>query len=174
MDAVGKFATSVAIVMSVVDVVLDIIDIVDIVEQSKKMCDELNTTIRANYKSYFNGIKDASKQYNAAIHGPVVTIESVTFPNVFLRIDGAEVTSFLEKGGGTVNSQYGTHEAEKFKISKSSDGYYTIESVKFPNVFLRMDGEEVTSFLEKGGGIVNCQYGAQAWERYKIKGFSLV
>jgi len=70
MDAVGKFATAVAVVMSVVDVVLDIIDIVDVVEQCNKMCDALNTTIKENYKSYFNGIKTSSKQYKAAIKAP--------------------------------------------------------------------------------------------------------
>lgn len=70
MDAVGKFAAGVAIVMSVVDVVLDIIDIVDVVEQCKKMCDELDTTIKSSYKSYFNGIKAASKQYREAIGAP--------------------------------------------------------------------------------------------------------
>jgi hypothetical protein len=70
MDAVGKFAAGVAIVMSVVDVVLNIIDIVDVVEQCKKMCDELNTTIKTSYKSYFNGIKTAAQQYRAAIGAP--------------------------------------------------------------------------------------------------------
>jgi hypothetical protein len=67
MDAVGKFVTVVAVVMSVVDVVLNIIDIVDVVQQCDKMCDELNSTIKDSYKTYFNGIKTASQQYKAAI-----------------------------------------------------------------------------------------------------------
>ncbi|WP_143478299.1 hypothetical protein [Pseudobacteriovorax antillogorgiicola] len=67
MDAVGKFVTVVAVVMSVVDVVFNILDIVDVVKQCEKMCDELNGTIKSSYKSYFDGIKEASKQYNAAI-----------------------------------------------------------------------------------------------------------
>jgi hypothetical protein len=67
MDAVGKFVTVVAVVMSVVDIVLNIIDIVDVVQQCDKMCDELNSTIKDSYKTYFNGIKTASQQYKAAI-----------------------------------------------------------------------------------------------------------
>ncbi|GAB1320994.1 hypothetical protein MFIFM68171_11204 [Madurella fahalii] len=67
MDAVGKFVAVVAVVMSVVDTVLEIIDIVDVVEQTKKMCDELNGSIKTSYKAYFNGIKTSSAAYNAAI-----------------------------------------------------------------------------------------------------------
>ena len=96
------------------------------------------------------------------------TIESVQFPNVFLRMDGNGVTSTTGPGGGTVNCQYGAFAWEKFKIAKLSDGYYTIESVQFPNVFLRMDGNGVTSTTGPGGGTVNCQYGAFAWEKYRI------
>lgn len=70
MDAVGKFMTAVAVVMSVVDVVLDIIDIVNVVEQCNRICDELNSTIKNSYKSYFNGIKTAAQQYKAAITPP--------------------------------------------------------------------------------------------------------
>ena len=67
LDAVGKFVTVVAVILSVVDTVLEIIDIVDVVEQCKKMCDELNGSIKDSYKSYFNGIKSASQDYNKAI-----------------------------------------------------------------------------------------------------------
>ncbi len=76
MDAVGKFVAVVAVVMSVVDAVLDIIGIVDVVEQCKKMCDELNTAIKESYKSYFNGIKTAAKQYKAAIAAPTQSAEN--------------------------------------------------------------------------------------------------
>ncbi|RJT36283.1 hypothetical protein [Rahnella woolbedingensis] len=70
MDAVGKFAAVVTVVMSVVDVVLNIIDIVDVVAQCKKMCDQLNGPIKASYKTYFNGIKTAAQQYREAIGAP--------------------------------------------------------------------------------------------------------
>ena len=67
MDAVGKFAVGVAVVMSVVDAVMSVIDIVDIVEQTKKMVNKLNDDIKPDYKEFFNGIKDSAKAYNAAI-----------------------------------------------------------------------------------------------------------
>ncbi|KAF7537317.1 hypothetical protein G7054_g3845 [Neopestalotiopsis clavispora] len=68
LDAVGKFVTVVAVVMSVVDVVLDIIDIKDIVQQTNQMVDSLNGSIKQSYLDYFNGIKDSSNAYNAAIN----------------------------------------------------------------------------------------------------------
>ncbi|MBB6005279.1 hypothetical protein [Arcicella rosea] len=67
MDAVGKFVTVVAVVISVVDIIFNILDIVNVVEQCNKMCDELQGPIKQSYLDYFNGIKEASKQYKAAI-----------------------------------------------------------------------------------------------------------
>ncbi|KAK3292834.1 uncharacterized protein B0H64DRAFT_402902 [Chaetomium fimeti] len=67
MGAVGKMIAVVAIAMSVVDTVLNIIDIVDVVEQTKKMCDELDGSIKASYKAYFKGIMEASQKYNDAM-----------------------------------------------------------------------------------------------------------
>ena len=69
MDAYGKFAAGVAIILSVVDVILKILDIKSIVEQSKKMVDELNQKIKPDYKEFFRGIRDAAKAYNDAISG---------------------------------------------------------------------------------------------------------
>ncbi len=71
MDVVGKFATCIAIVMTVVDIILQIIDMVNIIEQCNKMTDELNNTIRQNYLNFFDGIKDASQKYKQAISPPV-------------------------------------------------------------------------------------------------------
>jgi cellobiose-specific phosphotransferase system component IIB len=70
MDAVGKFTATLVVIMSVVDVVLNIIDIVDVVEQCNKMCDQLDSTIKRSYKSYFNGIKTSAKEYKDAISPP--------------------------------------------------------------------------------------------------------
>lgn len=67
LDAVGKFFTAAAVVMSVIDIVLQVIDIVDVVKQSGEMVDQLNGPIKDHYKTYFNGIRDAAKAYNAAI-----------------------------------------------------------------------------------------------------------
>ena len=78
MNAFGKFVTVVAVVMSVVDIVFNILDIVDVVSQCNKMCDELRGPIKQSYLDYFNGIKEASKQYKAAI----TPVSWVKKPNV--------------------------------------------------------------------------------------------
>lgn len=46
--------------------------------------------------------------------------------------------------------------------------YFTISSVQFPNVYLRMDGSSTTGFEPGGSGTVNCQFTAHSWERFKI------
>ena len=67
MDAVGKFAAAVVIASSIIDIVFNVFDIVDVVKQCDQMCHELRTSIKDNYKSYFNGIKEASQQYKRAV-----------------------------------------------------------------------------------------------------------
>jgi phospholipase C len=95
-------------------------------------------------------------------------IESVQFPNVFLRLDGTGLTAPSDIGGGTANCQYGSFAQERFYIVKLSDGTYTINSKTYPNIYLRMDGSTVTAPLNNGGGVVNCQYNASAQERFYI------
>jgi hypothetical protein len=72
IDALGKVAGAIMIIAGVVDIVLDVYDIVEVVKQCKALCDELNTTVKSGYKSYYNGIKEASKQYRAAIATPAI------------------------------------------------------------------------------------------------------
>ncbi|MEU1203697.1 papain-like cysteine protease family protein [Nocardia sp. NPDC005825] len=90
-------------------------------------------------------------------------LESATFPNVFLRMDGSGVTSQTGSGGGTVNCQYSTGGPgpyEKFHLSPQSDGSFSFESIGFPKVYLRLNGTGVTAFNGSGGGVVNCQFAA--------------
>jgi len=95
-------------------------------------------------------------------------IESAQFPNVYLRMHAPTLTAPLDNGGGVANAQYGSYAQEKFYVVKQSDGSYTINSVAFSNIFLRMDASAVTAPLDNGGGIVNCQYGASTYERFYI------
>jgi Papain-like cysteine protease AvrRpt2 len=97
------------------------------------------------------------------------SIESVHFPNVFLRMNGAGVTSQTSNGGGSVNCQFIAGDFEKFKLRAQADGSYSIESVHFPNVFLRMQGSGVTALNSNGGGTVNCQYNANGGSHEKFK-----
>ena len=95
-----------------------------------------------------------------------VSIASDAFPGVFLRLDGRLVTSFLPNGGGVVNGQFGTFAWEKFCVRQNANGTVSFESVAFPRVFLHLDGRGITGFLSAGGGIVNAQLGAFAWEQF--------
>ena len=102
-------------------------------------------------------------------------IASTAFPNVYLRMDGTGVTQPTGPGGGTVNCQYTAMSWEKFELvlqkdpNGRNDGTFSIKSTVFPNVFLRMDGNGVTQPTGPGGGTVNCQYTAMAWECYRLQ-----
>jgi hypothetical protein len=97
-----------------------------------------------------------------------VTLGSKAFPNVFLRMDGNGVTQPVGTGGGTVNCQYTAGPWEKFVLTRQASGAYTVGSMAFPNVFLRMDGNGVIQPVGPGGGTVNCQYTAGPWEQYAV------
>ncbi|MFC0097688.1 hypothetical protein ACFFKH_09120 [Micromonospora marina] len=88
-----------------------------------------------------------------------ITIESTAFPEVFLRMDGTGVPTNMA-GGGTVNCNFQAGDKEKFKLRPQANGTFSIESIAFPNVFLRLVGSGVTSPTDGGGGLVNCQINA--------------
>lgn len=70
MDVVGKTAAVGFIAASVIQGIFDIWDILKVIEQCKAMCDKINNPkdgFRTQYMQYFNGIKEASKQYQEAI-----------------------------------------------------------------------------------------------------------
>ena len=97
----------------------------------------------------------------------IVTIESLDYQGVFLRMDGRGILVPLGDGGGTVNCQYGAYGWEQFRVHDQGDGTVAIESAEFPNVFLRMDGRDTQA--HGGPGTVNCQYGAYAWEKFRLQ-----
>lgn len=96
------------------------------------------------------------------------TIESFGFPGVFVRMDGTGVTSQTTNGGGAVNCQANPGNYGKFKFRLQADGSYSVESVAFPNVFLRV-GSGMTAFNGNGGGSVNCQFNANGGSNEKFK-----
>jgi hypothetical protein len=100
--------------------------------------------------------------------GTIVSIASAQFPNVVLRMDGSGVTPSTGSGG-VVNCQFGVGAWEKFRLEPQSDGTTAIASVQFPDVYLRMDGSGVTKFSAPGGGIVNCQFNAGPWEKFRLE-----
>ena len=107
------------------------------------------------------------------------SLRSVEFPNVYLGCDGTRVTHWQGPGGGTVNCQYKPPSPwESFYIypvemapSLAPQTTYkvVIESVKFRQVFIRMDSKGMHSFIYTGGGEVNCQFTASSWESYFLR-----
>jgi len=95
---------------------------------------------------------------------------SLSFPGVYLRLDGRGLTEPQEHGGGVVSCHMGVGPLEKFWIMDVPDGSGTvIESSAFKGVFLRMDGANVKIFDKMGGGKVNAQYSAGDHERFVLE-----
>jgi hypothetical protein len=142
---------------------------------------EFNVYLRMNGRDVTKAGVDGSGivncQYNIApwelfeISAPdidsAVTIASVSFPNVYLRMDGRAITQFDADGGGTVNCQYGAGPWEKFRFEEQPDGTLLIGSVAFAGAYLRIDGRGVDE-AEPHGGTVNCQYGPGPWEKVRL------
>jgi hypothetical protein len=99
-------------------------------------------------------------------------IRSVNFPNAFLRLDGSGVTASQGAGVGTVNCQYyssGTYpnsqaDFEVFEVlnllesAPAIKDIQSLKSIAFPQVFLRIDGSNVTQYQGGGSGTVNGQF----------------
>lgn len=96
-----------------------------------------------------------------------IALESLAAPNRFLRMDGSTMTAGADNGGGVVNCAYGGAGLyEKFNARDQADGSVALESVHFPNRFLRMDGRNVTAAASPGG-TVNCAFGgAGPYEKF--------
>ena len=86
-----------------------------------------------------------------------------------MSLSFAGVTANSGTGGGYVNCQYTAGDFEKVRLRAQADGSFSIESVAFPNVFMRMDGTGVTSQTTNGGGSVNCQFNANGGIHEKFK-----
>ena len=108
------------------------------------------------------------------------SLNSVEFPNVYFRCDGTGVTRWGGPGGGTVNCQYSPPgDWEAFYIypvemtpSLAPKNIYkvVIQSADFKKVFIRMDSKGMNHFNVSGGGEVNCQYTAGAYEIFFVEG----
>lgn len=66
LDAFGKFAAAIVVVMSIVDIVMAIINIVDVVKVYNEWVTQFDT-IGNNYKAFYKGLKEASVQANQAL-----------------------------------------------------------------------------------------------------------
>ena len=82
-------------------------------------------------------------------------------------MDGSGIRGFAGACAGQVNCQFVACDCEHFKLHEQNDGSYSFESVAFPFVFLRMDGNN-RSAKEEDFGTVNCQYGASTCEKFYL------
>ncbi|RJL53709.1 hypothetical protein [Pectobacterium carotovorum] len=100
----------------------------------------------------------------------VSRIRSLAFPNAYLRLDGNNIDRQNPAGAGIVNCQYTPPGPwEKFYIEENSEGNFTIRSVQFPDVYLRLDGSNIDKQNPAGAGVVNGQYAPPGpWEVFKI------
>jgi len=90
-------------------------------------------------------------------------IMSNYFPNAYLRVDGSSCTLFSGPGCGSVNAQYYAAGSdcggyESFNLVPVGNSQYGIQSVYFPNAYLRTDGSSCSSMTGPGCGTVDAQY----------------
>ena len=99
-----------------------------------------------------------------------VAIQSVQFPNHYVSLDGTGVTSFTASGGGRVRAQTFIGTYETYTLVVNDDKTVSFKSTAFSDVFLRLDATGVAAghYLPSGGGIVNAQFTARSFERFKI------
>lgn len=86
-----------------------------------------------------------------------------------LRMDAGNVTQPKPEGGGIVNCQYGVGPWERFSLLPQNDGTVAIGSQEFPGSYLRLDGRNVPTGSDSGGGVVNCQHRVGRWEKFRIE-----
>jgi len=98
-----------------------------------------------------------------------ITIRSAHFENIHLRMDGSGVTTQTANGGGTVNCSPAAGSYEAFRLWRQGDGSYSVESVAFPNVYLRITAPGFTAPAGQGGGLVNCQFNARGGSDEKFR-----
>jgi hypothetical protein len=83
------------------------------------------------------------------------------------------MTAFTDPGAGRANCQTFTGLMETLMIRTSDnpadkDAGFSIGSAYFDNIYLRMDATTFTQASTNGGGVVNCQYTAKDWEKFKF------
>ncbi|KAE8148640.1 hypothetical protein BDV25DRAFT_157921 [Aspergillus avenaceus] len=98
------------------------------------------------------------------------SILSSVFTNTYLRLDGSEVSSDerYPSGAGTVNCQFGSRTFEKFRFVDQEDGSKAIMSVRFPDVYLRLENSSKAGGAG-GGGTVNCQSYVGSYEKFVVR-----
>ena len=99
-----------------------------------------------------------------------VAMQSIRFPNRYVRLVGQGVTSFTGTGSGTVNTQTYISTYETYSLVVNNNGTVSFKSTVINNAFLCLDATGVAAGqnLASGGGTVNAQFTARSYEQFKI------
>ncbi|KAF8451588.1 hypothetical protein BDZ91DRAFT_686911 [Kalaharituber pfeilii] len=102
----------------------------------------------------------------------LVALKSVAFRDRYVQMNGECVKSYVERGGGSVRVQTFVAGWETFQLERHPDGAVSFKSTCFLNVYMRAEARGLGpgQFWNDGGGVVNCQYGCGALEKFWIRG----
>ena len=100
----------------------------------------------------------------------LVAIRSVASPDHYVGLDANGINHFTPSGGGQVKTPTYVATYETFSLERNDDGTVSFKSTVFNNVYIRLDGSNVPAGtgIPPGGGIVNGQYTAHSWEKFRI------
>jgi hypothetical protein len=100
----------------------------------------------------------------------LVAIRSVASPDHYVGLDANGVTQFTPSGGGQVKTPTYVATYETFFLQRNDDGTVSFKSTVFNDVYIRLDGSNVPkdTKIPPGGGVVNGQYTAHSWEKFRI------
>ena len=89
----------------------------------------------------------------------------------YLSMDNNGYTAPSGGGGGSLSlsSDCGSESVQFYITPVAEDSnIYSIQSVKYPGLYLRMDGSGMTRFDDNGGGVANCELGVYSYEKFRI------
>jgi hypothetical protein len=89
----------------------------------------------------------------------------------WVSLDARNFTQFAGDGGGSAALQPHVRGWEIFRLRELGNGTVAFEATAFPNVYLRLDGQNVQPGQAHGGGAgkVNAQIGIGHYEQFTIK-----
>ena len=105
------------------------------------------------------------------VRHPKVAIRSQGF-GVYVQLDGRGITEYrVQPYQNTVRTAGHALGWETFNLHYNNDDTVSFESSYFPGVYLSLDGNGVNAGVgtDFGGRSLAAQFGAYAWEKYRIR-----
>jgi len=99
-----------------------------------------------------------------------VAIKSVHFGGRYVSMDASGFRSHHPASGGVVKAQTYIGGWEIFELVRHPNNLVSFKSTCFDNIFLRAEprGLRPGQTPGLGGELVNCQYGCEGWEKFRI------